>query len=126
MHPISLVSDVDSDDTTFVDGENISNQNTIEDFTKEIDEAELVRQYNSSHLLMKKLYLCLALMNLLLGVVHHSLSLVTMAVTNATLGRDVGLLQSSEGQPSVDHNSTFSFSTVWILCSFVVLPHGER
>ena len=58
----------------------IPNRNTIEHFTKEIDEARFVRQYNSSHLLMKKLYLCFALMNLLLGVVPHSSSLVTMAV----------------------------------------------
>ena len=59
---------------------NISNQNTIEDFTEEIDEAELVRQYNSSHLLMKTLYLCMTLMDLLLGFVLHSFCLVTMAV----------------------------------------------
>ena len=59
---------------------NIPNRNTIEDFTEEIDEAEFVRQYNSSHMLMKMLYLCLALMNLLLRVVRHSSSLVTMAV----------------------------------------------
>ena len=31
--------------------------------------------------------------------------------TNATLGRDVGLPQSSEGQPSVDHISRRPFST---------------
>ena len=59
---------------------NIPNRNTIEDFTKEIDEAGFVRQYNSSHLLLKKLYLCLALMNFLLGIVPHSSSLVIMAV----------------------------------------------
>ena len=59
---------------------NISHRSTIEDFTEEIDEAEFVRQYNSSHMLMKKLYLCLALMNLLLCIVPHSSSLVTMAV----------------------------------------------
>ena len=70
MHPLSLVSDADFDDSTDVDGEKHSHRNTIEVFTEEIDEAEFVRQYNSSHLLMKKLYLCLALMILLLGVVH--------------------------------------------------------
>ena len=48
--------------------------------TEEIDEAEFVRQYNSSHMLMKMLYLCLAHMNLLLRAVLHSSSLVTMAV----------------------------------------------
>ena len=58
----------------------IPNRNTVEDFTKEISEAGFARQHNSSHLLMKKLYLCLALMNLLLGVLPHSSSLVTMAV----------------------------------------------
>ena len=31
--------------------------------------------------------------------------------TNAAVGRDVGLLQSSEGQPSVDYNSRFPSST---------------
>ena len=55
---------------------NISNRNTIEDFTEEIDEAELVRQYKSSHRLMKKLHQCLALM---LRVAAHSSSLETMA-----------------------------------------------
>ena len=49
---------------------NTSNQNTIEDFTEEIDEAEFVRQYNSSHVLKKLLLLC---------VVPHSSSLVPMA-----------------------------------------------
>ena len=78
MHPVSLVSDVVSDDTTYVDGENISNQDTIEDFTEEVDEPRFVRQYNSSQLRMKKLFLCLSLMNLLLGVVLHSSSLVTI------------------------------------------------
>ena len=48
---------------------NIPNRNTIEDFTEETDEARFVRQYKSSHILMQTLYLCLALMNLLLGVV---------------------------------------------------------
>ena len=47
---------------------------------EEIDEPGSVRQYHSSHLLMKKLYVCLALMNLLLGVVQHSSSLVTRAI----------------------------------------------
>ena len=58
----------------------ISNQNTIEDFTEEIDEAEFVRQYNSFYLLEKKVCLCVALLNLLLEFVSHSSSLVTMAV----------------------------------------------
>ena len=43
---------------------NILNRTTIEDFTEEIDEAEFVRQYNFSHLLMRMLCLCLALLNL--------------------------------------------------------------
>ena len=42
---------------------NISNRNTIEDFTEEIDEAGFVRQYEFFHLLMR-MCLCLALMNL--------------------------------------------------------------
>ena len=58
---------------------NIPNRNTIEDLTEEIDEARFARQYNSPHSL-ERLYLCLALMNLLLGVVLHSSSLATMAV----------------------------------------------
>ena len=60
---------------------NIPNRNTIEDITEEIDEAEFVRQYNSSHMLMKMLYLCLALMNLLLGEARPSSRLVIMAVS---------------------------------------------
>ena len=47
---------------------------------RKIDEPGFVGQYNSSHLLMKKLYLCLTVMTRLLGVVPHSSSLVTMAV----------------------------------------------
>ena len=43
---------------------NIPNRNTIEDFTEEIDEAGFVRQYNFFHLLMRMLFLFLALMNL--------------------------------------------------------------
>ena len=58
---------------------NISNRNTIEDFTEEIDDAGLVRQYNFFHLLMRMLCLCLALMNLLLSVALPSSSSVTMA-----------------------------------------------
>ena len=88
----------------------IPNRNTIEDFAKKINEARFVRLYNSYHLLMKKLHLCLALMNLLLGIVLHSSSLVTHGGTNATLGRDVGLPRSCEGQPNVDHNSRSSSS----------------
>ena len=57
---------------------------------------------------MKKLYLCLALMSLVLYVVLHSSSLVTMAVP-MPVGRDVGSPQSSEGQPSVDLSSRFPF-----------------
>ena len=60
--------------------------------------------------------------------------------TDTTLGRDVGLVQSSEGQHSVDLNSRLLFSAghfgnahgwtemeprdvVWVFCSFVVLLH---
>ena len=60
---------------------NIPNRNTIKAFTEEIDETELVIQYNSSHVLMRMLCLCLALMNLLLHVATLSSSLVTMAIT---------------------------------------------
>ena len=60
--------------------ENIANRKTIENFTEKIDEAGFVRHYNFLHLLMGKLYLCFALMNLLLSVALPS-SLVTMAVS---------------------------------------------
>ena len=40
----------------------IPNRNTIEDFTEEIDEAELVRQCNFFHMLTRMLNLYLALM----------------------------------------------------------------
>ena len=60
---------------------NIPNRNTIEDFTEEIDEAEFVRQYNFFHLLTRMLFLCLALMNLLLSVEAASSSFVTMTVS---------------------------------------------
>ena len=73
VHPISSVSDADFDDSDEV---NISNRNTIEDFTEEIDEARFVRQYNFFHLLM-----CLPVMNLLLIVPPPSSSFVTMAVS---------------------------------------------
>ena len=68
LHSISLVSDADSDDSADVDGEKISNRNTIEDYTEAIDEAGFVRVYNFFHLLIRMLCLCLALMNLLLSV----------------------------------------------------------
>ena len=42
MHPISLVSDANLDDSADVDGEQHSQSNTIEDFTEEIDEAGFV------------------------------------------------------------------------------------
>ena len=89
---------------------NISNQNTIADFTKETDDAECVRQYNSPHLLMIKLSVfgshepvawCCA----------HFFQSGNHGGTSATLGRDVGLPQPSEGQPSVEHNSRFPSST---------------
>ena len=60
---------------------NNSNQTTIEDFTEILDEAGFVRQYNSCHLLMRMLCMCLALMNLLLSVASPSSSFVTMAVS---------------------------------------------
>ena len=62
-------------------GTNISNRNTIEDFTEEIDEARRVREHNFFHLLTRMLCLCLALMNLLLGAALPSSSFVTMAVS---------------------------------------------
>ena len=60
---------------------NIPNRNTIEEFTEDVDEAEIVRQCNFFHLLMRMWRLCLALMNLLLSVAPPSSSLVTMAVS---------------------------------------------
>ena len=64
-----------------MDGEkNIPNRNTIEEFTEEIREAGIVRQYNFLYLPIRMLCLCLALVNLLLSVAHPSSSAVTMAV----------------------------------------------
>ena len=58
MHPISLVSDADVDDSGDADGEKtFPNRTTIEDFTEEIDEARFVRQYSFFHLLMRMLCL---------------------------------------------------------------------
>ena len=48
------------------------------------------RQYNSFHLLSRMLYLCLALMNLLLNAAPRSSSLVDHGGVNTTLGREVG------------------------------------
>ena len=59
-------------------------------------------------LLVKKLYQCLVLMNVLLGVVPHFSSLVTMEVP-VPLWDVASDCQSSEGEPSVDYNSRFSF-----------------
>ena len=67
--------------TTVLTVENTPNRNTIEEFTEEIDEAVFVRQYNFFYLLIRMLSLCLALMNLLLGVAPPSSSFVTMAVS---------------------------------------------
>ena len=86
---------------------NIPNRNTMEDFTEEIHEAEYVRRYNFFHLLMKKLYLCLALMKPVAWCCATFFELCDHDGINATLGRDVGLPQSSEGQPTVDHSSRF-------------------
>ena len=41
---------------------NIPNRYTIQDFTEEIDEARFVRQYNSNHLLIKLLSVCVWLL----------------------------------------------------------------
>ena len=45
MHPLSSVSDADSDDSADLDGEN-THKRTIEEFTEEIDEARFVGHYN--------------------------------------------------------------------------------
>ena len=110
MYPISLVNDVESDDTLTWMVRNISNQNTIEDLTEEIDEAGFVRQYNSSNLLMKMLYLSLALIDLLLGVVHHSSSLVTMA------------MPMPHWDVTSDYLSQVRDSPVWITIRDLLLP----
>ena len=81
IHPISLVSDADSDDNTDEDGEKNPNRNTIEEFTEEIDEAGFVGQCNFLHLPIRLLCLCLALMSFLLGVALPSPCLVTVAVS---------------------------------------------
>ena len=95
MHQICLVGGFNlGDNTCYLDDEKHFNQNTVENFTEEIDEADFVTQYNSSH--DANLFLCWAFMNLLLSFVPNSSSLVTI---NTTLGRDVELPQSSEGQP---------------------------
>ena len=56
--------------------------------------------------------LCLALMNLLLGVVLHSSSLVTMAIPMSHWDY-------------LSQVISYCLPT-WILCSIVVLSHGER
>ena len=58
---MSLASNAVFYDSTDMDGENIPNRTTIEDFTEEIDEAGFVRQYNFFHMLMGMLCLCFAL-----------------------------------------------------------------
>ena len=88
----------------------IPNRNTIEDFTEEIDEAGFVRRYNCSNLLMTKLYLSLALINLLLGVVHHSSSLVTMAI------------RMSHWDVTSDYLSQVRVCPVWITILDLLLP----
>ena len=65
---------------------NIPNRTTIEDFTKEIDEARCVRHYNFFHLLVRMLCLRLVLMNLLPSVAPPSSSLVTMAIFKNHIG----------------------------------------
>ena len=80
---------------------NTSNQNTIDDFTEEIDEAEFVRQYNSSHVLKKLLLLC---------VVPHSSSLVPMAAPMPLL--DV----------TSDYHSQVRESPVWITIPNFLFP----
>ena len=74
MHPISLVSDADFDDSTDVDGEKHSQSKHHRDFT----EAEFVKQFNFIHLMTRMLCLCLAPTNLLLCDAPPSSSLVTM------------------------------------------------
>ena len=69
---------------------NILNRNTIEDFTEEIDEAGLVRQYNFFHLLIRMLCLCFSLMNLLCCAPFFYLC--DHGGINTTLGREVGQL----------------------------------
>ena len=54
--------------------------------------------------------LCLALMNLLLGVVPHSSSLVTMAISVSHWD----YFSQSEGRPSVDHHSWFPSSSLHV------------
>ena len=61
MHSISLVSDAVFDD---INNKRIPNRTFTEDFKEEIDEATFVRQYNSFHLRMRMLCLCLALMKI--------------------------------------------------------------
>ena len=73
MHPISLVSDAEFDDSTDVDGEKHAQSKHHEDFTEGIDEAGFVRRYNFFHLLMGMLCLCLALMNFCTVWRSHSL-----------------------------------------------------
>ena len=105
----------------------IPNRTTIKDFTEEIGEARVVRQYNSYHLLMRMLCLCLALMNLLLSVAPPS-SLVTMVVP--ILHWDVTSdYLSNDGQRSVaagpkwNHVKLYgSFATLW----FVFMEKNEN
>ena len=80
MHPTSLVSDADFDDSADVDGEKHSQSKHHRGFHR-IDEAGIFRQYNFFHLLMRMLCLCLALVNLLHSVAPPSSSFVSMAVS---------------------------------------------
>ena len=62
------------------------------------------------HILMRKSCLCLTRMNFVLSVSPPFFQPGDHGGTKTTLGREVGLSQSSEGQRSVDLNSRFPFS----------------
>ena len=106
------------------------------------DDAGCVRQFDSSHMLMRMLCLCLAHMNPLLRVAPPSSSLVTMPVRTPHWDVTSDCL-SQENSPVWFSIRDFLFppemlgyahdwaemdprEVVWILCSFVVLPHRER
>ena len=90
----------------------IHSRNTIEDFIEEIDEAEFVRKYNSSHLLLQKLYLCLALMNLFLGAVLSQVRDSPLWIRDFLLPPD--MLAMRTAGPDWNHSKLHgSFAAVW-------------
>ena len=98
MHPISLVSDADFDDSTDMGGEKHFQSTHCRGFSqREIDEAGFVRQCNFFYLPIRMLCLCLALMNLFAWSCT-SFELCDHVGINTTLGREVGQIVTGRRQ----------------------------